>query len=72
MPDISMCKGKDCPLKETCYRYTAESSDYQSYFTEVPFENDKCEFYWGPDADSIWNQLTEILKPNQDDEHTDI
>jgi hypothetical protein len=35
----------------------------QSYFTEVPFENDKCEFYWGEQADSIWEQLTEILKP---------
>jgi hypothetical protein len=47
MPDISMCKGEDCPLKETCYRYTAESSDYQAYFTEVPYDTttNSCDYH---------------------------
>jgi hypothetical protein len=40
----------------------------QSYFTEVPLKDGKCEMYWGENADSIWEQLTEILKPNQDNE----
>lgn len=48
MPDISMCKGTDCPLKETCYRYTAEPSEFmQSYFTISPIKNDRtCDYYW--------------------------
>lgn len=47
MPDISMCKGGDCPLKETCYRYKATPDQYlQSYFGEVPYESDGCKYYW--------------------------
>lgn len=46
MPDITMCKGGDCPLKENCYRYLAEPCEYQSYFMEAPFDNSKCEHYW--------------------------
>jgi hypothetical protein len=37
MPDITMCSGKDCEKKETCYRYTALPNPwYQSYFALVP------------------------------------
>jgi len=46
MPDITMCSGKDCPLKETCYRYKAEPSDYQSYWLEPPYYAGICEHYW--------------------------
>ena len=51
MPDIAMCKGGGCELKELCYRYTAEPSPYmQSYFTEPPFKEkmggSDCEYYW--------------------------
>lgn len=42
-----MCKGGECPLKETCYRYKAESEKYgQSYFTEPPYSNEECDYYW--------------------------
>ena len=49
MPDIAMCKGKDCPFKEKCYRYTATPDEFlQSYFTESPYEPKEniCSFYW--------------------------
>lgn len=53
MPDISMCFGKDCPMKESCYRFTAKPNEYsQSYFQEPPFiqtesdEQPTCEYYW--------------------------
>jgi SET domain-containing protein len=50
MADITMCKGTDCPFKETCYRYTAPISDYQqSYFFEPPIikgEEISCDYYW--------------------------
>jgi len=47
MADITMCEGKDCPLKETCFRFTAEHNEfYQAYFIIVPFKDGKCEHYW--------------------------
>lgn len=45
-PDITQCRGTDCPLKDSCYRFTAESDYYQSFFTEVPYKDGKCEYYW--------------------------
>jgi len=47
-PDITMCSGKDCPLKENCYRYKAKQSDYQSYFFNPPYdkEYESCSHYW--------------------------
>jgi hypothetical protein len=46
MPDISMCKGEDCPLKNECYRYTATPCEYQSYFVDPPYIEDECEFFY--------------------------
>jgi hypothetical protein len=50
MPDITMCKGLDCPKKHSCWRFTANPTPYgQSYFTNPPFINDgefSCEYYW--------------------------
>jgi len=55
-PDISMCSTKECPLHETCYRFTATPSDFrQSYFAGDPRdvkerrpgeEETECAFYW--------------------------
>lgn len=58
MPDITMCSGKDCPFRDQCYRYTAKPSEYQqAYFSEPPIKDGKCDYYWGENAESIWNQL---------------
>ena len=46
MADISKCKGTDCPLKEKCYRFTAPTGERQSWFTETPFKDGECEYYW--------------------------
>jgi len=49
MPDITKCEDKDCPLKESCYRFTAKPSEYrQSYFVETPYnkETKECDYYW--------------------------
>jgi len=41
MPDIAMCRGGECAVREFCYRYTAESSEFhQSYFLTPPLEED--------------------------------
>ena len=48
MPDIAMCKGDNCPSKQTCYRFLATPSEYrQSYFYPTPTIVDKkCDEYW--------------------------
>jgi hypothetical protein len=67
MPDITKCRGVDCPHRDGCYRYTSKPSDYQSYFMTPPIKDGKCDHYWGEQAESIWNQLNHILKPNDND-----
>ena len=47
--DGTKCEGKDCPLKENCYRFTAPSNNmWQSYFVEYPYnkETKECEYLW--------------------------
>lgn len=61
MPDITKCSGIDCPHKNNCYRFTSSASEYQSYFVTPPIKNGKCDSYWGKNAESVWNQLKEIL-----------
>lgn len=47
MPDITMCHGDGCELKQGCYRYFAKpSGDNQSWFAESPIVDDVCEYYW--------------------------
>ncbi len=46
MADITMCSGVGCPLKEKCYRFKAIPCEFrQSYFTEPPLKNGKCEYF---------------------------
>ncbi len=46
MPDISMCSNKSCPMKDTCYRFTAAPSEFsQAYQDYQPDEGD-CRGYW--------------------------
>ena len=41
-----MCRGENCELKETCYRYTAPIDEFrQSVFTETPTEK-PCKHFW--------------------------
>ena len=50
MPDIAMCKGGECTIKESCYRYTAEPGSRQTYFGCPPYKEKMggtaCEYYW--------------------------
>jgi hypothetical protein len=66
MPDIAMCEGTNCPVKEKCHRFTAKPSKYQTYFTEAPGEMQDnkftCKYFWGENAQGIWEQLNNIVK----------
>ena len=68
MADITKCKGTYCPIKESCYRFTAQKSELQSYFLESPIkENGKCDMYRGLTAEeAIWNKLKKIVKISYD------
>lgn len=46
MPDIAMCKGGECPVKENCWRHMAPANRWQSYFGTPPFNEDGCEYFW--------------------------
>mgnify|MGYP000013904373 FL=1 len=62
MPDITMCSGEGCPLKEKCWRYLAEPSEYwQSYFMKAPYayETPGCEHYWPADPDAALDAVEE-------------
>jgi hypothetical protein len=59
MPDIAKCKGTNCPHKEGCYRFTSEPSEYQSYFSEPPIKDNRCDHYWGENGEGIWNNPIE-------------
>ena len=57
--DITMCFGKDCPIKNDCIRYVAKPEKYQSYFEESPYNDGKC-FIWFDYGNrlerSLWDQ----------------
>lgn len=51
MADITMCKDKECPHKDLCYRFTAPVNPYrQAYFSESPLQQDgTCQYFWERD-----------------------
>ena len=61
MPDITMCTGEGCPIKNHCYRHIATPSDYQSYFMESPWDGEKCESLWTDNSQRIYDQLKSII-----------
>jgi hypothetical protein len=46
MPDIAMCTGGECPVKENCWRYMAPPDRYQSQFAAPPCTDEGCEYFW--------------------------
>jgi len=47
MADISKCTGKDCPKKESCYRFTATDNEYGQSYMGCPLKKDgTCDYYW--------------------------
>lgn len=46
MPDITMCSGEGCSLRESCWRFKAPPSMMQAYFTHPPVTKIGCEYHW--------------------------
>ena len=71
--DITMCFGGVCPIKESCYRFTAEPNEFrQAYFSTPPFENSTWKMYWGEASESIFNQLKDIMNDDSDAQHNGV
>jgi hypothetical protein len=48
MRDVTLCTGKDCPLKEDCYRWDGNTPctpdcEGQSYFIRPPWTGEGCD-----------------------------
>ncbi len=50
MPDITMCRGYGCPLKDGCHRYTAKPDQMQSYFLVPPRVDGECAYRWAAES----------------------
>ena len=48
MPDISKCEGKDCPIKENCYRFKAIPNPLWQSYSNFIYDKvkEKCEYFW--------------------------
>lgn len=76
MADITKCTGDHCPIKDKCYRHTAPSSEWQTWFVETPGKYEDvvdgggklvsirwtCDMYWGEQQDAIMDTLTNIFQ----------
>lgn len=66
MADITKCFGRECPIKESCYRFTALADNIcQSYFAESPIKDGKCDMYWGVQNEYTMKQMKDILNGQQ-------
>lgn len=48
MPDISMCRSNTCPIKDSCYRFTAVPSTFRQSYADFKYneETKNCNYYW--------------------------
>lgn len=44
MPDITMCRNKDCPKKLACYRWCAVPDRWQSY-SSFTYSGGECKHF---------------------------
>lgn len=62
MPDITMCGSMNCTVRQTCYRNphsgTQPSEWRQSWFVQIPGENQYCLHYWPTTA---FDRMTDRL-----------
>ena len=57
--DITMCKNKECTLKESCFRFKCSSTEYQAYFTDIKQdEKGNCEYYWSFKSKEEFDRFT--------------
>lgn len=45
MPDLTLCQGNSCKIKEECFRYTAKPKEFNQSYTNFHGINEKCEYF---------------------------
>ena len=65
------CSGKECVIKDKCYRYTTEipNHNYWAYKNPPFIIKDgvfKCDMFWGENANNIFSNLKNIMKTEAD------
>ena len=45
MPDITMCQGDNCPIKDKCYRFTAHADELWQSYANFEYKHG-CDFFW--------------------------
>ena len=55
MADISKCSGHNCPLKATCYRYTATPNEHWQAYADFEFKDGACPDYWDDTGRNVKN-----------------
>ena len=70
------CSGKECVIKDKCYRYTTETPNHNYWeFKNPPFiikDNIfKCDMFFGENSTQIFNSLKNIVNPNINDIEVD-
>ena len=54
MPDMTLCSNETCPLRESCYRFTATPDKlWQSYSCFEPYGDGHCLMFIPADAYSV-------------------
>ena len=51
MADINMCKNGECPISDSCHRFTATAIEHWQTYSDFQFDlskrnTDICEDYW--------------------------
>ena len=45
MPGITMCANKECPIKSSCYRSTAEPNGKYQSWADFEYKDGECDDY---------------------------
>lgn len=53
MNNLVKCDGGECPLKNTCDRYTRPTGLEEAIYMEPPFKGNECAYYIPNDEEKI-------------------
>ena len=74
--DITRCCGQDCPLQETCLRYTASVYGRQDFFTHLPYDfvGSHCNYYWDdrPTEEAIRQLAYQLWEKNACQQNNEV
>ena len=63
MPDISLCRNTNCPLRNNCYRFTAKPDEFRQAYGSFTYdyETKSCDHYWARYEEAKAQQLADMF-----------